>query len=87
MIGEIFSIIGLICGFCVIILGLVREKTSDVMGGIFLVVFNVFTMYMGNKLGDKSNEPTALDVYRGKTTLQITYNDSIPVDSVVIFKK
>lgn len=26
-----------------------------------------------------------LDVYRGKTTLEITYKDSIPVDSVVVF--
>lgn len=33
------------------------------------------------------SEPSALDVYRGKTTLEITYRDSIPVDSVVIFKK
>ncbi len=30
--------------------------------------------------------PTALDVYQGKTTLEITYKDSIPVDSVVVFK-
>ena len=33
-----------------------------------------------------SNNPTAIDVYRGKTTLEITYRDSIPVDSVVVFK-
>lgn len=31
-------------------------------------------------------KPTALDVYQGKTTLEITYRDSIPVDSVVVFK-
>lgn len=30
--------------------------------------------------------PTALDVYQGKTTLEITYRDSIPVDSVVVYK-
>ena len=30
--------------------------------------------------------PQAIDVYRGKTTLEITYKDSIPVDSVVVFK-
>lgn len=29
----------------------------------------------------------AIDVYRGNTTLQITYQDTIPVDSVVIYKK
>lgn len=30
--------------------------------------------------------PTALDVYQGKTTLEITYKDSIPIDSIVVFK-
>lgn len=33
------------------------------------------------------NTPTALDVYQGKTTLEITYRDSVAVDSVVVFKK
>ena len=32
------------------------------------------------------NEPTALDVYRDKTTLEITYRDSVAVDSVVVYK-
>ena len=30
--------------------------------------------------------PTALDVYRGKTTLEITYRDSIAIDSIVVYK-
>lgn len=34
-----------------------------------------------------ANKPQAIDVYRGKTTLQITYKDSIAVDSVVVFKE
>ena len=36
---------------------------------------------------DNRNTPMAIDVYQGKTTLEITYRDSIPVDSVVVFKK
>ena len=32
-------------------------------------------------------KPTAMDVYQGKTTLEITYKDGVPVDSVVVFKK
>lgn len=32
------------------------------------------------------NEPTAMDVYQGKTTLEITYKDGIAIDSVVVFK-
>ena len=31
--------------------------------------------------------PTAMDVYRGNTTLEITYRDGVPVDSVVVFKQ
>ena len=32
------------------------------------------------------NIPTALDVYRGKTTLEITYRDSVAIDSTVVYK-
>lgn len=32
------------------------------------------------------NKPTAMDVYKGKTELQITYKGTIPIDSVVVFK-
>lgn len=31
--------------------------------------------------------PQAIDVYRNRTTLEITYKDSIPIDSVVVFKE
>lgn len=31
--------------------------------------------------------PTAMDVYRGNTTLEITYRDDVPVDSIVVFKQ
>lgn len=30
--------------------------------------------------------PQAMDVYRGRTTLEVTYIDGVPVDSAVIFK-
>ena len=34
----------------------------------------------------RPKEPTAIAVYRGKTTLEITYKDGVPIDSVVVFK-
>ena len=34
-----------------------------------------------------SDTPSAIDVYRGKTALEITYRDSVAVDSVVVFKE
>lgn len=36
---------------------------------------------------DNETNPTAIDVYRGKTTLSITYEDGVSVDSIVVFKK
>lgn len=49
---------------------------SFVIGGIFGVLIH-------NRL--ISDEPRAIDVYQGKTTLEITYRDSIPVDTIVVF--
>ena len=31
-------------------------------------------------------EPQAMDVYRGNTTLEITYKDGVAIDSTVVFK-
>ena len=54
---------------------------SGLIGGIIGVIIPLMLLiyFIGTT-------PTALDVYQGKTTLEITYRDSIPVDSVVIFK-
>ena len=39
-------------------------------------------------LGSRYNPPIRpIDVYRGKTTLEITYRDSVAVDSVVVWKE
>jgi hypothetical protein len=34
----------------------------------------------------ESKKPSAIDVYRNKTTLEITYKDGVATDTVVIFK-
>lgn len=31
-------------------------------------------------------KPRAIDVYRNKTTLEITYKDRVPIDSTVVWK-
>ena len=31
-------------------------------------------------------KPQAIDVYEGKTTLEITYKDKVPIDSTVVWK-
>ena len=32
-------------------------------------------------------KPSAIDVYRGKTTLEITYKNRVPIDSTVVWEK
>ena len=36
--------------------------------------------------GCKRDKPTAIDVYHGKITLEITYKDNIAIDTIVVFK-
>lgn len=47
-------------------------------GGV-IVAFGIWCI-------SSSKSPSAIDVYRGKTTLQITYKDNIPIDSTVVYK-
>lgn len=54
------------------------------LGILIIVLFNS-TMCAADK-AVTYNTPKAIDVYRGKTTLQITYVDSVPKDTIVVFK-
>ncbi len=72
IISTILCIIGITCKNC---------GAVAVLGGVLL-----FCSVKGI-IDLKQPEPTALDVYRNKTTLQITYVDSIPTDTVVVFKE
>lgn len=54
------------------------------------VLFGVILISIGSAMICSSfhdSEPSAMDVYQGKTTLEITYKDGVPVDSVVVFKE
>jgi hypothetical protein len=56
---------------------------------ISIIAFIVGSLYLNldaEKEIEKST-PTAMDVYRGNTTLEITYRDGMPVDSVIVFKQ
>ena len=49
------------------------------------VCFGTLLCDLGDMIVEK-HRPQAIDVYRGKTTLEITYRDSVAVDSIVVFK-
>jgi len=73
--GLIMLMIGVIC-LCM-----------DANGWAFcLGVMGAYILSGGIMMYQESCKPTAMDVYKGKTTLEITYKDGVPVDSVVVFK-
>ena len=51
-----------------------------------LITIHLLTLGIFVSLIVISKEPTAMDVYRGKTTLEITYKDGVAIDSTVVFK-
>ena len=87
----------LILGACAVILILVMlwiiiwncEIGKELRTTICALLLFLFTWLFSTILSkyNQSKIPSALDVYRGKTELQITYRDTIPVDTVVVFKK
>ena len=73
----------------VIFLGLIlwREKKEHKDNTMvwFTIMYSVWALASFVSL-ITYNEPTALDVYRDKTTLEITYRDSVAIDSTVVYK-
>lgn len=71
-----------ICTFCIIVwsvLSILIDKDnwwSSIISFIFAITSILCYDY----------SPKAMDVYRGKTELKITYKDNIPIDTVVVYK-
>lgn len=61
-----------------------NEKISNGMFGSGITLFLVSIICIVLMKTETKIEP--IEVYRGNTTLQITYQDSIPIDSVVVYK-
>ena len=46
----------------------------------------IYSLIITVLLAISLKKPTAMDVYRNKTTLEITYKDGVPIDSTVVWK-
>lgn len=80
----ILFVILLVIGFMLFTVGLFNDCLPVVALGSFMMGIALTIAVFDS---ETCSTPSAIDVYRGKTTLEITYRDSIPVDSVVVFKK
>lgn len=61
-----------------------RSSEWDNRCGSYLFIIGMITLvYICYEAQCK---PQAIDVWRGKTILKVTYENDVPVDSVVVFK-
>ena len=81
------AIIGFIIVTTVIVLCVIeiKEEGNIVLSKSLLIIAIIGLLFI--IVSYTSNAPTAMDVYKGKTELKITYEGKTPVDSVVIYKK
>lgn len=69
-----------------ICLGITIIHGSDEKIGV-IISYVGFIIGLILVIGYINSRPRAIDVYKGKTELRITYEGDIPIDSVVVFKK
>ena len=78
-------IIGIVLITFVLMFGLNSiEATHDVLIHFLCIITVIIGLIL--ILSYIISRPSALDVYRGKTELQITYQGKQPIDSTVVFK-
>ena len=89
MIGVI--IIGILICVSVILTAFVgRNSSCDfdngvIMGGSIAMLMTIEVYLLADIIGDA--KPSAIDVYRGNTELEITSVNGVPTDTVVVFKE
>lgn len=80
----ILGLIFIIMGSALIAVLIMSEQTDGltILGSVssaLLIIVGASCMYT-------CKNPSAIDVYRGKTTLQVIYKNNVPIDTIVIYK-
>ena len=84
-------IVGILICVSVILTALVgRNSSCDfdtgvIMGGSIAMLMTIEVYLLADIIGD--TKPSAIDVYRGNTELEVTYVNGTPIDTIVVFKK
>jgi len=73
-------------GLIILLVGLFLLCTEYKDAAFIFGVIGAYIVSGAVIMVSEDSKPTAMDVYQGKTTLEITYKDGAPVDSVVVFK-
>ena len=80
----ILGLIFIIIGSALLVVLIMSEQTNKLT--ILGSVTSMFLIIGGANRIHICKYPSAIDVYRGKTTLQVIYKDNIPTDTIVVYK-
>ena len=88
IIGAI--IVGVLILALIILIGYIRDRCrGSFEDGLFIasliIILIIIEVCLLNNITEKTT-PSALDVYRGNTELEITSVNGTPIDTVVVFK-
>ena len=64
----------------------VTKNSEERLSSAILIVFASIFLFIAVESMCSKDTPNAIDVYRGKTTLEITYRDGVALDTTVVFK-
>ena len=83
---HITFIIVIAVAIVMLIYSMVTSKMDAFLCGVIFNVCVIFAVILGITMWHKKPSPQEIDAYRNKTTLQITFKDSVAIDSVVVWK-
>ena len=84
IIGSIFLAIVLVLLIIILVLCIITKEWKGVfVASIYLIMFTILEI---STISDIQDTPTAIDVYRGLTELEITTVNGVPTDTIVVFK-
>ena len=73
-----------------VFIGITSSECSNAISstayGVVILVVSIITFISAVFATIELQSPTAIDVYRGNTTLEITYKNGVAIDSTVVFK-
>lgn len=84
IIALVFIIILFVCSIVTLIENEILEDTDFTR--TVLCIFTGCSMIAMFLIIAYLCKPKAIDVYRDKTTLEITYKNNVPIDTVVVWK-
>ena len=87
---EVIIVGILICVLVILTAFVGRNSSCDfdngvIMGGSIAMLMTIEVYLLADIIGD--TKPSAIDVYRGNTELEITSVNGVPTDSVIVFKE